>query len=87
MKLEKIGVLMLGVKDLKAAVDFYTDKLGLPLQAEIPGFAFFHAAFRTLQDRGITFQAEPHQVTQNDWAANFTDPDGHRLSVFGPPGN
>ena len=119
LKLEKIGILMLGVKDLKAAVAFYSERLGLPLQMEIPGFAFLngggitlalsqplarasqnlvgatelvfqvtdvHAAYRALRERGVSFNSEPHQVTPSDWAANFTDPDGHRLSVFGPPG-
>ena len=95
LKLEKIGILMLGVKDLKAAVAFYSERLGLPLQTEIPGFAFLngggitlalsqplarasqnlvgatelvfqvtdvHSAYRALQERGVSFNSEPHQV-------------------------
>jgi len=44
------------------------------------------AAHRALAARGIVFTQEPRQVTATDWAANFNDPDGHRLSVYGPEG-
>jgi catechol 2,3-dioxygenase-like lactoylglutathione lyase family enzyme len=40
-----------------------------------------HAA---LTAKGVAFSHEPHEVTSDQWAANFNDPDGHRLSVFGP---
>jgi catechol 2,3-dioxygenase-like lactoylglutathione lyase family enzyme len=40
-----------------------------------------HAA---LVARGVRFSHAPRQVTPNEWAANFADPDGHRLAVFGP---
>jgi len=40
-----------------------------------------HAA---LAAKGVQFSHEPHEVTPGQWAANFHDPDGHRLSVFGP---
>jgi catechol 2,3-dioxygenase-like lactoylglutathione lyase family enzyme len=39
-----------------------------------------HAA---LKAKGITFTHEPRNVTGPFWAANFNDPDGHKLSVFG----
>jgi len=42
------------------------------------------AAHTALQQRGVTFAREPRKVTANEWAANFTDPDGHHLSIFGP---
>lgn len=42
---------------------------------------------RQLSERGVTFINEPRQVTDKDWAANFVDPNGHRLSVFGPQKN
>jgi len=42
------------------------------------------AAHAALKDRGVAFSQEPRQVTPNEWAANFTDPDGHLLSIFGP---
>lgn len=37
-----------------------------------------------LRDRGVHISHDPHPVTGENWAANFTDPDGHPLSVFGP---
>ena len=39
-----------------------------------------HAA---LVARGVEFDIEPRSVTGPMWAANFRDPDGHQLSVFG----
>jgi catechol 2,3-dioxygenase-like lactoylglutathione lyase family enzyme len=44
------------------------------------------SAHETLRSRGVTFIAEPRNVTGRDWSAVFTDPDGHHLSIFGPPG-
>jgi catechol 2,3-dioxygenase-like lactoylglutathione lyase family enzyme len=44
------------------------------------------AAHRALAARGVTFVQEPRQLTPTDWGANFRDPDGHLLSVFGPEG-
>ncbi|MEO0974719.1 MAG: VOC family protein [Pseudomonadota bacterium] len=41
-------------------------------------------AHDALVARGVTFTQAPRLVTQVDWAANFTDPDGHVLSLFGP---
>lgn len=43
-------------------------------------------AYETLRGRGVAFLAEPRNVTGSDWSAVFGDPDGHRLSVFGPAG-
>ena len=40
-----------------------------------------HAA---LVARGVEFHIEPRPVTGPMWAANFRDPDGHQLSIFGP---
>ena len=42
------------------------------------------AAYEALRDRGVGFAGGPRPVAGPNWAANFTDPDGHRLSVFGP---
>jgi glyoxylase I family protein len=42
------------------------------------------AAFEALKGRGVQFTHEPHVATGPMWVANFNDPDGHRLSVFGP---
>jgi catechol 2,3-dioxygenase-like lactoylglutathione lyase family enzyme len=41
-------------------------------------------AYQAIREKGITFTHEPRNVMGAQWAANFTDPDGHRLSVCGP---
>lgn len=119
-KLNKVSVLMLGVKDLAQSAAFYRDTLGLPAMGEVPGeFAFFQAggmmlalsvphadpkvspsvvggmevvfgvedvgaAYEALKSRGVLFVREPRHATGENWSAVFTDPNGHRLSVFGP---
>jgi catechol 2,3-dioxygenase-like lactoylglutathione lyase family enzyme len=118
-KLSKIGVVMLGVKDKKRAVEFYRDTLGLTMQQDIGEFVFFdgggmilalsaslpkhspalvgateivfsvhdvRAAHAALTARGVPFIHEPRQASGPMWVANFTDPDGHRLALFGPEG-
>ncbi len=42
------------------------------------------AAHEALKSKGVQFTHEPRNVTGPMWAANFNDPDGHRLSIFGP---
>ena len=42
------------------------------------------AGYKDLSVRGCTFINEPRQVTGDSWAATFTDPDGHWLTLFGP---
>lgn len=42
------------------------------------------AAYDKLLARGVAFLREPRPVTPTDWAANFQDPDGHLLSLYGP---
>jgi catechol 2,3-dioxygenase-like lactoylglutathione lyase family enzyme len=44
-------------------------------------------AHKALEARGVAFTQAPRTVTGPMWAANFNDPDGHHLSVFGPEGN
>jgi len=41
-------------------------------------------AYDALRSRGVRFIAEPRNVTGPMWSANFSDPDGHGLSLFGP---
>ena len=41
-------------------------------------------AYAALKDKGVEFLREPANVTGDSWAANFRDPDGHLLSIFGP---
>ena len=43
------------------------------------------AEYERLKARGIVFQTQPHDINGKEWAASFTDPDGHLLSIFGPP--
>jgi catechol 2,3-dioxygenase-like lactoylglutathione lyase family enzyme len=50
------------------------------------GVESVRSAYRELSYRGVPFPREPGNVTGAMWAANFTDPDGHNLSVFGPEG-
>lgn len=42
------------------------------------------AAYDALRSQGVEFLNEPRVVSPGSWAANFHDPDGHLLSVFGP---
>jgi len=37
-----------------------------------------------LKAKGVEFAHEPHHVNGPMWAANFRDPDGHLLTLFGP---
>jgi glyoxylase I family protein len=111
-----IGTVMLGVSNLERSIGFYRDTLGMKLQRQFPGFAFFQAggvtlvlseplmkarpgaeeavevvfsvngvrsAHEGLLKRGLNFTQEPRVVTGDLWAANFDDPDGHHLSIFG----
>jgi predicted enzyme related to lactoylglutathione lyase len=41
-------------------------------------------AHDALAERGCHFVNAPHEVTTGLWAATFTDPDGHRLTLLGP---
>jgi predicted enzyme related to lactoylglutathione lyase len=42
------------------------------------------AAHGKLAQRGCAFIKEPRAVFAGTWAATFTDPDGHRLTILGP---
>ena len=42
------------------------------------------AGTEELKKQGVVFSHEPHQVNGPMWAANFADPDGHLLTLFGP---
>lgn len=48
------------------------------------GVADVTGAHAELVRRGVTFTQPPRNVNGQDWAANFNDPDGHALSIFGP---
>jgi predicted enzyme related to lactoylglutathione lyase len=40
--------------------------------------------YNKLLERGCHFIGKPLEVTSGTWAATFTDPDGHRLTILGP---
>ncbi len=42
------------------------------------------AAYEGLRARGVEFTHEPRAVSGAMWAANFRDPEGHMLSIYGP---
>ena len=44
------------------------------------------AAYEQLKSRGCSFRLEPREATGNQLVADFRDPDGHVLSIFGPRG-
>ena len=44
------------------------------------------AAYESLRARGVEFRNAPRQATGDRYAADFRDPDGHVLSIFGPKG-
>ena len=41
------------------------------------------AVRKQLAERGCKFVGDSREVAPNMWAATFTDPDGHRLTLFG----
>jgi predicted enzyme related to lactoylglutathione lyase len=43
-------------------------------------------SWRALAAKGVEFVIEPRQATDRDWMATLTDPDGHYVTLFGPPG-
>lgn len=42
-------------------------------------------AYDRLRARGVTFLNEPHSIDGTNDVANFEDPDGHLLSLYGAP--
>ena len=42
------------------------------------------ASYEALKDQDVEFSQEPRNVSGPMWAANFHDPDGHLLTLFGP---
>jgi len=41
------------------------------------------AAYQALRGKGVQFTHEPRSVTPTTWVANFDDPDGNHLSIYG----
>lgn len=45
-------------------------------------------AWRTLSEQGVPFLREPREATPGgEWTATLLDPDGHYVTLFGPPGD
>jgi len=44
------------------------------------------AAYESLRSRGAPFRVAPRVATGDRHVADFRDPDGHVLSIFGPKG-
>ena len=42
------------------------------------------ASYEALKNQGVEFSQEPRNVSGPMWVANFRDPDGHLLTLFGP---
>jgi catechol 2,3-dioxygenase-like lactoylglutathione lyase family enzyme len=42
------------------------------------------AAYQALRGKGVQFTHEPRRVSPASQVANFDDPDGNHLSIFGP---
>lgn len=117
IKLNRIGIVMVGVTDLARSVAYYRDQLGMSVKQQVESFVFLdgggvmlvlspalvqatglgagameivfsvedvRAAFAALRARGVTFTNEPRVVSGPMWGANFKDPDGNMLSIFGP---
>ncbi|HJZ84328.1 MAG TPA: VOC family protein [Polyangia bacterium] len=58
-----------------------SDELRVELVFHVDDIA---AVYDALCARGVDFRVEPRLVTGNQLAADFQDPDGHVLSLFGP---
>ena len=112
-----ITIVMLGVRELARSLEFYRDRLSLPVSWASDELAFVKAgavmlglrqapdqagaredgrmelvftvddvdqAYAWLRERGVVFRIAPRIVTAGKLAADFRDPDGHVLSIFGP---
>ncbi len=110
-----LSALMLTVRDLDAAVAFYTGTLGCALESRNDAFAYLDAgdfllvlnarpdapkpqmtyfvvfrvddidaAHAALQAKGVTFMMPVVPFFADQFGTNFTDPDGHPLTLMGP---
>ena len=61
-----------------------TAQRGSAIYFQVPDI---HAVFKTLTERGVSFEGEPHIVyttPESDlWLAEFKDPDGNQLALMG----
>ena len=121
MKIKKIEATVLFVKDIKKAVSFYVEKLGLEKTEESEDFANVKVgnsniallgpkvvndligkkittpghsaliaaevedldkAYKELKSKSVNFIKEPKMQSWGQYAAYFTDPDGHIWEIF-----
>lgn len=116
--LNQVGQIAVPVTDIKRAIAFYRDTLGMRFLFQAPpDLAFFdlsgvrllldgpakaqagnssvvyykvpdlQAAFTTLSERGVQFEAEPHMIAKMPdhelWMAFFRDPDENLVALMG----
>jgi catechol 2,3-dioxygenase-like lactoylglutathione lyase family enzyme len=74
-----VTISLRATKDLKPMGDDRRVELVL-------GVEDIDAAYARLKGLGVAFRLEPRVVTGDQLAADFRDPDGHVLSIFGPRG-
>jgi methylmalonyl-CoA/ethylmalonyl-CoA epimerase len=115
--LNQVGQIAVPVTDIKRAIAFYRDTLGMRFLFQAPpDLAFFdlsgvrllldgpakaqagnssviyykvsdlQAAFATLSERGVQFEAEPHMIAKMPdhelWMAFFRDPDKNLVALM-----
>jgi len=115
--LNQVGQIAVPVTDIKRAIAFYRDTLGMRFLFQAPpDLAFFdlsgvrllldgpakaqagnssviyykvsdlQAAFTTLSERGVQFEAEPHMIAKMPhhelWMAFFHDPDKNLVALM-----
>lgn len=73
------------------AVTLCLSEPAMKLRGEVAGageIAFrvedINAAYQKLEAKGVRFTHGPRCLTPESWIANFDDPDGNHLSIFGP---
>ena len=84
---EMAGFVFLNVGGVTLSLSEAHAKLATPVAGGteiVFGVADVTAAHAALSARGVQFLNTPRNVTGDQWAANFRDPDGHLLSIFGP---
>ena len=87
VQFEMLGFVFLNAGGVTLSLSTTHKKLATPVAGGtevVFGVADVIAAHEALRARGVEFLNPPRNVTGDQWAANFRDPDGHLLSVFGP---
>ena len=84
---EMDGFVFLNVGSVTLSLSEAHAKLATPVAGGtevVFGVADVKVAYEALSGGGVDFLNAPRNVTGDQWAANFRDPDGHLLSIFGP---